>query len=562
MTGAEEYANKVISGEILAGKYIIKACERFLSDLKREDIFFDEIEANRPINFIEKYLCHWEGKWRGKPIILELWQKFIVQQIFGWKKPNGNRRIKSVYIQIARKNSKTTLAAAIALYHIFIDTENTPQVLVGANNEDQAKICVNSAGRIIENSPRLKHYITNGQVNLYEYKKTVTKIAHIGRQGEIRAMSKVAGTKDGFNPSAGIVDEYHEAEDDSLLNVIESGQGARENPILLVATTAGFNKVGPCYSKLRHVSTRILEGLLVDDSHLAIIYEQDEKDDWKDTSTYIKSNPNLGVSVVDDYLPSRLQKAINEGGTKEVEFKTKNLNQWTDSAKTWIPSEAWAKRVRKDIDLKGKKCFGGLDLSSVADICSFALIFPLENGDVYLKLFFWVPEDKVEQRKEKGIPYEEWVANGFMFKTPGNVTDYNFIKKKLIELKGEYDIQGISFDRWNASQLVIDLTDEGFKMTPFGQGFKDMSTPTKEFETRVIAKETEETGQVDKLYHDGNPVMAWMMGNVMIEIDPHDNIKISKKVSKDKVDGPVSSVMALGEKLTHIVEPTPSVMIW
>ena len=226
------------------------------------------------------------------------------------------------------RTHNTSFAAAILLYHLFADKENTPQILVGANNEDQAKICVNSAGRIIQQSPSLNELVDDQTVKLSIYGRNVVGIYHQDRDGAVKAMSKNPETQDGFNPSVGIVDEYHEAKDDALLNVIESGQGARPEPLLFVVTTAGFDKQGPCFKKLRRSGIDMLSGKIEDDSNLAFIFEMDEGDDWTDPAMWVKSNPNLDVSVFSSYLEARLVKAKNEGGTKEVDFKTKNLNMW------------------------------------------------------------------------------------------------------------------------------------------------------------------------------------------------------------------------------------------
>ena len=377
MTAAEKYARSVVSGEKITGKWIRLACEKFLKDLERKDIVLDVKQGQRAINFIERKLRHWEGVWRGQKLILEDWQRFIVMQVFGWQK-NGKRRIRSVYIQIARKNGKTSFAAAVLLYHLFADRENTPQILVGANNEDQAKICVNSSGRIIEQSPELKELVDEDVVKLSIYGRNVIGVYNHETDGSVKAMSKNAGALDGFNPSLGVIDEYHEAKDDSLLNVIESGQGARPEPLLFVVTTAGFDKQGPCYKKLRRSSVDMLSEKVEDDSHLAFVYELDDGDKWDDPDIWFKSNPNLGISVFPDYLKSRLVKAKNEGGTKEVDFKTKNLNMWVDAPTVWIQDEKWMENTYgiDPEELIGATCYGGLDLATGIDINAFSLYFP------------------------------------------------------------------------------------------------------------------------------------------------------------------------------------------
>lgn len=543
MTAAERYAHAVDSGQIIAGKWIRLACKRFLSDINRTDIKFDEKQGQRAVNFIERKLRHWEGSWRGKPMLLEDWQKFIVMQIFGWIK-DGKRLIRSVYIQISRKNGKTSFLAAIILYHIFADRENSPQVLVGANNEDQAKICVNSVGRIIQQSPDFKDLLDDETIKLSIYGRNIIGIYHHDKDGAVKPMSKNPETQDGFNPSLGGVDEYHEAKDDALLNVIESGQGARPEPLLIVITTAGFSKVGPCYTKLRKSSIDQLEGKVQDDHHLAFIYEPDEDDRWDDETTWIKSNPNLGVSVFPDYLKSRLIKAKKEGATKEVDFKTKNLNMWVDAPTVWIQDEMYMMN-RYGInpeELIGAKCFGGLDLSSGIDLNAFCLYFPNfkeVNGKWISPVLWWawLPKTMV---KTENFDYTDWVSQGHITLTEGvfeNVIDHMKIVSDITELSAKYYIQAIAFDQRLAYHGAIQELGKTFGTSeddnyiqglyPFTQSMPNVSLSTKELEKMITA------GQLE---HFSNPVARWCFGNVVLKKDPSGQIMPDKSKSQFKID--------------------------
>lgn len=541
MTPAERYARAVVEGRVTVGKWVKLAADRFLKDLTREDIFFDEKEATRAINFIERKLKHWEGSFAGNPLLLEDWQKFIVMQIFGWYTSEGKRRVRSVYIQIARKNGKTSFLAAIILYHIFADKENTPQVLVGANNEDQAKICVNSTGRMIETSPDLKELVEDDEVNLFRYKDNIVNIYYPERGAVVKAMSKNPETKDGFNPSLGGVDEYHEAKDDKLLNVIESGQGSRLNPLLIVITTAGFDKDGPCYSKLRESSVQILTGTLDDDHHLAFIYEQDEGDEVSDESTWVKSNPNLGVSVSIEFLRSRYKKALNEGGTKMVDFLTKNLNKWVDAPEVWIGNEVWAtnRHGLTPQDLEGKTCYGGLDLARTVDLNAFVLWFPNVKEGIHAVLpFFWIPEAKVENNNDR-VDYRKWIEQEYMMKTPGNVADYRIIAADIKAIISKYDFKSMAYDKYLTGHGVLaDLIDEGIECHEMGQNIVSLNFPTKELERIVTG------GQLE---HFGNPVLGWMMGNVILAKDTSGNVKPDKGKSEKKIDGVSAMINALAE---------------
>jgi phage terminase large subunit-like protein len=541
MTIAEKYADDLISGKVVSGQLMIKSAKRFKKDLKRKDLVFDAEAAEKALNFIEKYLRHWEGSWRGQPLLLEPWQKFIVYQIFGWKKKDGRRRVRSVYIQVARKNGKTSFAAAILLYHIFADSENTPQILVGANNEDQAKICVNSAGRILQQSPEFHELLDDEDVKLSIYGRNVIGIYYKDRDGSVKAMSKNPDTQDGFNPSLGIIDEYHEAKDDALLNVIESGQGARPQPLLFVVTTAGFLKSGPCFAKLRRMSVDILNGKSKDDSHMAFIFEQDKDDDWKDSKVWKKSNPNLGVSVFEDYLETRLVKALNEGASKEVDFKTKNLNMWVDAPEVWIPDDVYMKNshgITPDM-LLGRPCWAGLDLSSGIDINAYVLYFPKDDQipfNCFLS-YFWIPSDNVRENKIN-MDYSDFVKDGFIFTTPGNIIEHEMITDFIIRDSSKYKLQTIGFDARMAYHGTIQqLLNAGIDCQPFGQGMMNVTEPTKDLEKMVYEGVME---------HFKNPVMRWMNGNITLRRDSIDNYMIDKGKSQGKIDGFAALINAIG----------------
>ena len=293
------------------------------------------------------------------------------------------------------------------------------------------------------------------------YIDNITNIRHSARKGVIKAMSKEPGTKDGFNPSLGIIDEYHEAKSDKLLNVIESGQGARPEPLLFCITTAGFDKYGPCYSKLRDTSIKILEGSLQDDSHLAFIYEPDDGDAIDSEVTWAKANPNLGVSVFREYLQSRLDKARNEGGSKETDFKTKNLNMWTDAAAVWIQDEAWMQCGFSSDDLEGKECFGGLYTATTESLNCFVLFFPNVNGVNYFKLWSWLPEKFVSKNNDH-VSYESWINQGYIVKTPGNSADHRIISKDVIEICQKYTPLVVGFDKTFGQYVAPDVEAAGF----------------------------------------------------------------------------------------------------
>lgn len=560
MIEAEKYARDVVSGELVVGHWIKQAAKRFLSDLEREDIYFDLDEASRVVDFIENFCCHWEGKWAGKPMKLEEWQKFIVQQIFAWKSvKTGLRRVRSVYIQIARKNGKSLLLAAVALYHLFIDKENAPQIYVGSNNEDQAKICVNSAGQVIKNSPKLRWYLTRGKVELFHYRKKVHSLVNNNNNGLMACLTSDAGTKDGFNPSLGIIDEYHEAPTDDMYNVLESGQGAREQPLIVTITTAGFNKSGPCYSKLRDSSTKMLDGKITDDSHLAFIYEMDPEDDWKNQANWFKSSPNWGISVLPGYMETRYTKAINDGGSKEVDFKTKNLNLWVDAEKVWIQDQIWLKNTHELSvdDLIGKTCYGGLDCAKSVDLNAFCLIFPGQfekKGKEIIPIlpFFWIPSEKVKTTNDK-VDYVKWIKEGHIIQTEGNIVDYNFIEEDIVRVVDQYDFRGIDYDHAYAGNVAANLANRGYELTPLGQSHGTLTGATEEVERLAIGNLIE---------HFRNPVMRWMIGNVLLNRNAKGYVMPDKAKSQHKIDGVSAMVNAIARWKRISGEQKESTIIW
>lgn len=555
MTVAHKYANDVVSGKIITGKWIQLAAKKFLSDCDKEDRIFNDVEAQRAVNFVQKRLKHWEGSFAGMDLLLEPWQQFIIMQVFGWYGLTGRRLIRSVYIQVARKNGKTAFLAAIILYHVFADRENTPQVLVGANNEDQAKICTNSVGQMVLSSPALREMYNDKEINLFTYKGKVFGLEYPERTGEVRAISKNPETKDGFNPSLGGIDEYHEAKNDLLLNVIESGQGSRRQPLLAVITTAGFDTSGPCFSKLRDSSIKQLQNIQEDDHHLSFIYEQDEGDSEGDESTWVKSNPNLDVSVSLEFLRSRYNKAKNEGGTKMVDFLTKNLNRWCDSPAVWIGSEDWAKnKFGNNIHTLPAHCYAGLDLARTVDINAFCMWFPSAYGDKHAVLpLFWIPESKLKDNEDK-VDYRKWSEDGFIKVTDGNVADYDVISQDITAACIKYGVKSIAYDPYLAGHGVLkNLLAAGIECHDLRQGTVTLNMPTRELERLALS------GNIE---HFGNPVLAWMMSNVVIAKDSSGNIKPDKGKSTKKIDGVAAMINALAEWKTFENKSTYSGMFF
>lgn len=529
---AELYAEQVRSGEILVCEYVRLAVERYYADLDRaldKGRYFDKKVALRAIHFIEK-LKHTKGEWASQRFRLEPWQQFVLWNIFGWKNADGTRRFRYAYIEIARKNGKTALSAGIGLYMLFADGESRPEIYSAATVKDQAKICFSDAVEIVK-ATDLKNYLTPYRNSIvYELKG-----------GTMKPLSSDYGTHDGLNPSCGIIDEFHAHKDSGMFDVIKSAFGARWQPLMFIITTAGFDKSGVCYAYRENV-IKVLRGVNEDDSLFGIIYTLEDKSEWDDPKMWIKANPNLGVSLSADYLADQVKDAKNRPEAVR-NVMTKNVNLWVDAERTWILDDAWQKCIGTTdmVDLKGCACWGGLDLSNVSDITAYVLLFH-ENERFQLLPHFWIPEEKMlEKIRKENINYDKWEAEGYVTVTPGNVIDYDFVKADILRIVADYDLRTSAYDRWNSSQTIIDLQNEGMECNPFGQGYGSMSAPTKEFEKLVLT---------EKIEHFGNPVLRWMLSSTVVKTDPAGNIKPDKEKSTQKIDGIVAAIMALGEWMT------------
>ena len=533
---AETYAQQVRTGNILTCEFVQLAVDRYYRDMDNaldKGWYFDRKAAQRAISFIER-LKHTKGQWAGLRFKLEPWQQFIIWNIFGWKMADGTRRFRYAYVEIARKNGKTALSAGIGLYMLFADGESRPEVYSAATVKDQARICFSDAVEIVK-ATDLKNYLTPYRNSIvYELKG-----------GMMKPLSSDYGTHDGLNPSCGIIDEFHAHKDSGMFDVIKSAFGARKQPLMFIITTAGFNKAGACYAYRDNV-IKILRGINEDDTLFGIIYTMDANEEWDNPQMWIKSNPNLGVSLFPNYLEDQVNDAKNRPEAVR-NVMTKNVNLWVDAEKTWILDDAWMKCVgtTEIEDLRGCECWGGLDLSNVSDITAFVLIFH-ENDKFQLLPFFWIPEVKMlEKIRKENINYDLWVKAGFVKVTSGNVLDYEFVKADILQIVEIYDLQSSAYDRWNSSQTIIDLQNEGMECNPFGQGYGSMSAPSKEFEKLVLS---------EKIEHFGNPVLRWMLSSTLIKTDPAGNIKPDKEKSVQKIDGIVASIMALGEWMTAQAE--------
>jgi len=540
------YALDVITGKIPAAKYVAKACQRYLTDLdtaEERGLEFKPKTAQAYITFFQRAIRHTVGEWDGQPFDPLPWQQFILWNLYGWFREDGTRRFNYAYITVARKNGKTTLMAGCALAALFFDQEKAAEVYFAATKKDQAKIGFDEAQRMVSISPQLRRHLRAGKHDI----KAPTLSARC------TYLSSERDTLDGLNIHFAGIDEYHAHPTDGVANVLRSGMQARRNPLHLTITTAGFNRESPCY-EMQKTCKEILDGVKHDDAQFALIYELDEDDDWTDSSTWIKANPSLGVALRPQLLESQLQQAINLGGSREVEFKTKHLNKWVTASKTWIQDEIWSANERQE-DLTGRICWGGLDLASVSDMTALVMVYP--DGDGYhVRGHYFMPSDTIDNilDRDPSHIYRTFLDLPNFHITDGNVTDYAAIRRLVsgvmnrpdgqevdaTSLMHNYQIEKIAFDRYNSTQIAIDLVDDGVPLTPFGQGFVSMSSPTKQLEVLV------RTGKVG---HDGDPVLRWALGNVELKMDPAGNIKADKQKSGGKIDPIVAMVMGIGEHM-------------
>ena len=493
--------------------------------------YFDKEAASKSINFIELFCTHTKGELAGTPLLLEDWQKKIIGDLFGWKQENGLRKYRTAYIQIGRKNGKSTMCAALGLYMTFSDSEIGSEIYSAASNRQQSGIVHEIAKQMILNN---KELTKRAKV----FRNSITNEA---KGNYYQAISSDSKTKHGFNANCIIYDELHTAPNRELWDTLLTSTGSRREPLCLAITTAGYDRQSICW-EIYNYAKQVQDNIVSDESFYSAIFECEIEDDITDEKVWKKANPNYGISLRKEYMQRESQRAMDVPSYQNT-FKRLMLNIWTDSQTAWIGPKEW-EACEGEIDLKklkGKECWAGLDLASTRDISALVLSFKEDEKFIVVPYFF-IPEENAKKRSERDkVDYVTWEKQGHIIFTSGDVADYNFIKKKIMDLGMEYNIQSIAYDRWNASQLVIDLTNEGVPMSPFGQGFLSMSAPTKELEKVILG---------EQIIHDGNPVMSWMLSNIALQEDPAGNIKPNKAKSTEKIDGVVALVMSLGEYMT------------
>ncbi len=500
---------------------------------------YDKEKADRAVNFI-KLLKHTKGRWAGIPFNLQKWQEEeILRPLFGTVTPEGYRQYRTAFIMMPRKNGKSELAAAIALYMLFADGEQGAEIYSAAADRDQASIVFNIAAQMVRQSPALMK-----RCNIIDSQK---RIVYYKTNSFYRAISADAYSKHGYNAHAVIYDELHAAPSRDLWDVLATSMGAREQPLMLAITTAGYDQNSICYEQYDYAK-KVLAGTIKDESFFAYIAEADQNDDWKDPKTWAKANPNLGITIKKEFLEQECKKAKAIPAYQNT-FKRLYLNIWTQQNNRWIDLDLWDSNYSYDInedDLVGKTCYGGLDLSSVSDMTAWVMVFPKEDDPEKLDVLcrFWCPTARLHDSRNKyKDQYVKWAKEGWLIPTPGDAVDYSFVKKQILEDAEKFNIVNLNVDRlFQAHQLSSELADEGLEVVGMGQGFLSMATPTKELERRLIAK---------KINHGNNPVLRWMADNVAVKQDAAGNIKPDKANSQGKIDGIVALIMAIDRAMRH-----------
>jgi phage terminase large subunit-like protein len=498
---------------------------------------YSKEKVNHVVSFIEQ-LRHTKGKWAGKPFKLIPWELDLIKRAFGTMKVNGKRKYKSIYVEIGKKNGKSEISAALALYMLLADGESNAEVYVAACDRQQASIIFESSVKFVEGNKILS--------KVTKIIRSTKRIVYPRTGSFFQVLSSDVKSKSGLNVSCVILDEIWTYPNADLAKMLTTGSGdAREQPLFIYLTTAGNQLRGYGWDMHRKAKD-ILEGRRVDDTFLPIIYGLEEDDDWEDETNWYKVNPSLGHTIDIERVREHYEQA-KQDPVEENLFRQLRLNQWLKQQIKWMPLHVWDKcdfKVDENL-LKGRECYGGLDLSSTTDITAFVLIFPPRNNtERYIVLpYFWLPEDTLDLRVRRDhVPYDIWEKQGFIKTTEGNVIHYAFIEAFIEELGTVFNIKEIAFDRWGAVQMSQNLDGMGFKVIPFGQGYKDMSPATKELMKLTLEK---------KLAHGGNPALRWMVDNVVVKTDPAGNIKPDKEKSTERIDGVVALIMALDRAIRN-----------
>jgi phage terminase large subunit-like protein len=539
---AYNYAINVSRGKIPACKWVKLACRRHLSDLRRfkngrGEYWFDGRKANKVCNFMEN-LPHIKGEWakEGTNLKLEAWQKFILCAVFGWLRFDGRRRFKIAYIEIARKQGKSTLSAGIGLYMLTEDGESGGEIYSAAVTRDQAKIVFEAAQEMARKKETFRNH--------YGVRVNAHNINVLETASKFEAVSSEANSLDGLNTHCSLIDELHAHKTRQVFDVLETSMGARSQPLMWIITTAGSNRAGICYEQ-RSYLTKILQDQVEDDNYFGVIYTAEEKKNWKSPKTWALANPNLNVSFYEDEM-KRLCNKAQELASAQNAFLTKHLNIWVNADQSWMNMEKWEK-CGASLNIEsyaGMDCWIGVDLASKIDIASVGVLFKERKDDDDEYIFFsknYLPEENVHSEAHaKSAHYEGWAKEGWFTLTSGNMMDIDFIADEIRELLSKFNVKEVAFDPWQATQIMGQLGDEGATVVEVRPTVQNFSDPMKTLEALVGAK---------RFKHENNPVLNWMVSNVVCHRDAKDNIYPRKEQEQNKIDGVIALLMALNMAL-------------
>jgi phage terminase large subunit-like protein len=528
----------------VAKKWIRNASD---TEAVRQGYTFDAAEAETVIEFLETFCRQSRSPWAGQPLKLMAWQRDLIYRVYGWKAPNGARRFRSVYLEICKKNGKSTIASGLALYHLLADGEDGAEVYTAACSREQASVVFDEARKMAEASPDLKR-----RLQILKHRKT---IHHPETNSTLRALSAEAPTNDGLNASAVIFDELHQQPDDELWSVLKWAGSARRQPLRIVITTAGESEQGKWFEE-REYSEKINRGEVIDLDHIGVVYRVDPADDLDKPATWRKGNPSLGHALDAETFAKDWEEAKRKP-SEMAKFKRLRFGIVTLGETRFIDKSAWdaCPPPRPLAELYGAPCYGGLDLGQTRDLSSLTLVFPDDEGYLDVHVWAWCPADTLDDRaRRESRFYPEWVRRGFIQTTPGNVTDYGAIRHALTDaddgLANQYDLRRLCVDQWSAFQLAGELKEQdGLPVEFLRQGFASLTAPTKELERLYIA---------GRLRHD-NPVLDWNVENAVARMDPAGNVKLDKEKSTARIDLLASTVNALGAWLMDTAESAHSV---
>ena len=536
---ATAYARAVVAGEVVTGRLVRLACERHLRDLKHgaeRGLRWNPARAERALHLFD-FLRHFEGPKAGQVIVLEPWQCFDIGAPFGWERWNADagrwvRRFRKVFTEVGKKNGKSLLAGGIGLLLGFFEQEAGAQVYAAATKRAQAKLVWNAGRVMVQKSPPLRARIRVRALSLFD-PATHSSFQPLGRDTK---------TEDGINPSAVIIDEEHRHEDRSLINLLSESFGARLEPLLWIITTAGTTGES-VWAEDHDYAVKVLEGVIEDDALFAYIANLDPADDPFDERTWIKANPNLNVSVFLDDMRQRAKEAQAKPGALN-DFLRLRLNVRTQSVTRWLAPEAWASTLEPPEPLSTERtAYAGLDLGSRNDLAAALLVLPAEDGYVDVFARFWCPEEGIAERSKRDhVPYDVWAVQGWITATPGNVTDYDVIRRDLNALADQCYVAEVGYDPYDATQLGTQLRTDGFAMIRIPQSTAEYNEPVKELESLVAES---------KLCVGENPVLAWMVDNTVMVQDAAGRRKPDKGKARDRIDGVPALLMGLKRLMAH-----------